>query len=140
MIDLGHCPSPHGYLVAGSGFLAGIIQAIPVDAPAVTQIKDLGALGLMGVAVIFLWRELHEQRKASETREAEARKTFEAKLADKEKDIKDTTLMLRNYYQTMADALTAANRAEVDRVSGSLNDIKEILEKMDTVRSAIAKP
>ena len=101
---------PQAYLVAITGSFAALVQLVtPADAPAAAldHIERLGINGLLALAVIVLWRKLQE---------------------------KDSMLM--SNYKSNAES-RAANKAVIDKMSDTLDGIKETVERMETVRAMI---
>lgn len=116
------------YSVAGLGVISAVMQTLPaVDPPSLNSIKDLGTVGFLAIAVIFLWRGNKEDKAF-----------FWQKLAEKDKDIKDKDTILMDSFKAMTTAV-AANKSSADRVSDILDDIQSKLEHMDNVRDAIAR-
>ncbi len=70
---------PLAVLIPGSALLA-IMQAItPVDVGVSAQIERLGLVGVLILAVVFLWKELREvQKKRDNEREADHKAAMEA--------------------------------------------------------------
>lgn len=80
-----------------------------LNANAFEHIERLGINGLLALAVVILWRKLQE---------------------------KDAILMKN--HETLADAL-ASNRIIYEKMSDTLDDIKQTVEKIETVRRTLAR-
>lgn len=76
------------------------LETFPVEGTTIDQVSKIGAMGLLAVAVVVLWRKLQE---------------------------KDALLMQN--YKSMAEAL-ATNKAVVEKMSETLGQIKEAVERM----------
>ena len=101
---------PQAYLVAITGSFAALVQMVTPDgasAATLDHIERLGINGLLAIAVIVLWKKIQEK-----------------------------DLVLMSNYKSMAEAL-AANKVVVEKMSDTLDGIKETVEHMDTVRAMI---
>jgi hypothetical protein len=121
VIEPHNCPPPHGYIVAGFGVLATLAQAIPIGDPSIDKLKDYGTQGLLAVAVAFLWATMWKKLDAKD-----------AKL-----DAKDAILM--QIYESTAKSV-ATNVVVVEQMSKTLQEIRETVDELSTVRAVIAKP
>ncbi len=96
--------------IVGLSFFSIMLQALPAtDIPLLDQVGKLGADALLAAAVIVLWRKLQEKDK----------------------------LLMENY-RSMADAL-AANNSISEKMSDTLCEIKEAVERLTSARAALAE-
>jgi hypothetical protein len=103
-------------LVIKTIFLLGTGLAIIQVAPGTGVVDDtarslsqMGAMGILSVAVVVLWRKLQEKDK-----------------------------IIMDAFKTMGDVL-ATNKVTVEKMSDTLDDIKKAVREFNTVRNFVTK-